>query len=355
MLLAVSFFMLAWFVSLWIGVPIRDPEGTLLGKRVVAPFLFMTLFMLADVYVRARSMRRSSPRRIGYFSSIRTIYVERWWWQRTVLAFIGFTSFHVTYLAYRNLKSFLVLTQWATHDQLLLHIDRLMAFGHDPGPALHALLGTGVSAHVLSAVYLAFIPWVPVSVAAALTFMPRIRDGFVYVVAANFTWILGTASYFLVPTLGPFGGKRTAFDDLPLTGVTQLQDSLVRQRADLYADPLGSPIVQSVAGFASLHVGIVFMALLVMRHYGYRRLMYACWAALIPTIVATIYFGWHYIIDDIAGLGIGWASVALAVRLVGRDATEAATEVASDEPAIQLAQDTAADAPVALRGRTQQS
>jgi membrane-associated phospholipid phosphatase len=33
---------------------------------------------------------------------------------------------------------------------------------------------------------------------------------------------------------------------------------------------------------------------------------------LLLTITATAYFGWHYLIDDVAGLAIGAASVVIA-------------------------------------------
>jgi membrane-associated phospholipid phosphatase len=33
--------------------------------------------------------------------------------------------------------------------------------------------------------------------------------------------------------------------------------------------------------------------------------------------VATVYFGWHYVVDDIAGLVIGAAAVALSAALTG--------------------------------------
>ena len=33
-----------------------------------------------------------------------------------------------------------------------------------------------------------------------------------------------------------------------------------------------------------------------------RVLRYALWAFLGLTIVATLYFGWHYVVDDLAGI-----------------------------------------------------
>ena len=41
------------------------------------------------------------------------------------------------------------------------------------------------------------------------------------------------------------------------------------------------------------------------------------WAFLALTVMATIYFGWHYVVDDFAGFAIGFASVYLGARLTG--------------------------------------
>jgi membrane-associated phospholipid phosphatase len=42
---------------------------------------------------------------------------------------------------------------------------------------------------------------------------------------------------------------------------------------------------------------------------------WAMWVFLLLTVVATAYFGWHYLMDDVAGLAIGWLSVVIAERV----------------------------------------
>jgi membrane-associated phospholipid phosphatase len=48
-----------------------------------------------------------------------------------------------------------------------------------------------------------------------------------------------------------------------------------------------------------------------------RPLRIGLWLFLFLTVLATIYFGWHYVVDDIAGFAIGFASVYLGARLTG--------------------------------------
>jgi hypothetical protein len=274
---------------------------------MVAPILLMVLFAYFDSLRRALRLRRGGTRG-GLLRLAAGIFRDRWWWKRLVLAIVGFMSFAFTYLAYRNLKSFVSLIDYRTYDQQLLALDRWMAFGHDPANVLHDLLGTGISAHVLSWLYLIYIPLVAVSVSAALAFVERMREAYVYVATFMWCWILGTASYYAIPTLGPFASRSRIFEDLEPTNVTRLQNALINHRLELHADNVGDIVVGGIAGFASLHVGVVFAVVLLMRYYGQRTLYWISVAFLVPTVLATIYFGWHFIVDDIAGIILGWLS-----------------------------------------------
>jgi membrane-associated phospholipid phosphatase len=57
-----------------------------------------------------------------------------------------------------------------------------------------------------------------------------------------------------------------------------------------------------------------------------RRLKQALWFWLVITVIATVYLGWHYFIDDIAGFVIGAAALVLARLLTGFDPRRSAEE-----------------------------
>jgi membrane-associated phospholipid phosphatase len=50
-----------------------------------------------------------------------------------------------------------------------------------------------------------------------------------------------------------------------------------------------------------------------------RRLRIALWTWLAVTTVGTVYLGWHYFLDDIAGVAMGAAALGLARLLTGVD------------------------------------
>jgi membrane-associated phospholipid phosphatase len=298
-----------------LGLPLRDPDG-FLGPTYVRLPLIVGLMLAADVVPRAmwraRSLR-TLPQQLVHVAR------ERWPWQRLRPALIGLAAFYATYVSYRNLKHFLPLLRPDLVDDELLDLDRAMTGGLAPAEVLHDLLGTGVAASVLSWAYLAFLMFVPASLALALVSRGRGRDASWYVTALCLNWSLGTASYYVLPSRGPIYAEPELFWALPETGTSQLQNSLLMSRWMVLTDPQGTERIQSIAAFASLHVSIIFTAALIaqltLRSVALRAVL---WAFFALTVLATIYFGWHYIVDDIAGLAIGGAAVLLAAWGTGR-------------------------------------
>jgi membrane-associated phospholipid phosphatase len=105
--------------------------------------------------------------------------------------------------------------------------------------------------------------------------------------------------------------------------VTDLQDSLWNGRQDVRF-PLNpfSDSIQSVAGFASLHTALTLVIALVA-HYTVRHavIRWAAWAFFVLTVISTLYFGWHYIADDIAGVVIALLAVWLGGIATGQKFT----------------------------------
>jgi hypothetical protein len=308
--------LLAVIVGRVLGLPLRDPEGFLGPAWIRLPLLVLGAF-LADVL--PRSLWRSRGRISQFRVEARRIVDEHWTRERVQLVVIGLVSFYVTYVGYRNLKNYLPFIRKGTMDPALKAIDEAVFFGGDPAIFLHNVLGEGISAHILSSVYLVFLPFVPISITAWLVWSRNISFGYWYVTAQCLAWSLGTATYYAVPSLGPAFYYVWLYSGLDHTGVTQLQDSLFYGRSAVRFDPLNTDGVQSVAGFASLHVAITLIAALVA-HYTVRHawMRWSIWAYLGLTIVSTIYFGWHYIADDVAGAAIAVVSVYVGGLATGQ-------------------------------------
>ena len=315
-LLALSFVGLTLTVAEGWHLPLRDPDGVAGPAYVRLPLILAIMFAIDIV---PRSVRRAGGLR-GSVAAGRAIVDEQWSMRRLGLVLVGLFSFYLTYLAYRNLKSFLPFVRDGRADMALLDLDQAMMFGHHPADVLHSLLGTGVMAHVLSTGYVFFLVFVPISLGAALVWTRDLRRGYFWVTALCVNWVLGALSYYVLPSLGPVYVRPDRFADLPFTEVTRLQDTLMAHRLEVLASPTATQNVHGIAAFASLYVAIVFSAALVAHVVGaHRVLRWFLWAFFGVTVVATIYFGWHYVIDDVAGIGIGAVAVWLGAKATGHD------------------------------------
>jgi membrane-associated phospholipid phosphatase len=299
-----------------VGLPLRDPD------HVAALYLGLVglgVAVLVGLDVALRARKRSGggwPSR----AAMTAVRRERWTPRRCVAAGLALVGFYATYMAYRNLKAIVPLLRPGDNfDAQLADFDRSLFGGHDPAALLHTLLGTGAPTHILSAFYVAFIVFLPLTIGLALVFSTDLRPALFYVTAQSINWVLGIGSYVLLPSLGPIYFDPGAFAELPGSEVTRLQAVLMQQRVDFLADPsTGTP--QSIAAFASLHISMSFTAAAAALLLGLgRRVQLALWIWVGITTIGTVYLGWHYFVDDIAGVVMGAAALALARAFTGLD------------------------------------
>jgi len=221
---------LAWGSAYGMGV--RDPDG-IIGWRFSFVLMLVGGFWALDVIPRALlAARVNKAPRWGTFVALAR---ERWPWRRIAFVLGSIVAFYVTYLCYRNVKSYLPLARPELVDADLANFERGL-FGTDPSTLLHDLLGTGVSAQVLSTVYLLFLTFVPISVGVALVWSSDRAGGLWWVSVLSINWVLGVASYFVLPSMGPAFVEPHLFAGLPETGTTALQHALAEDRAAFVAD-----------------------------------------------------------------------------------------------------------------------
>jgi hypothetical protein len=292
-------------VAVAYNLPIRDPDDATGPTYVRLPLILLIAF-LTDVAPRAAHRARSGGSTRAFPAQFGAVTRERWPPEHIRLALLGLGSWYLTYVAFRNLKSFVPVVNRGLDDNTLARIDRWLFFGHDPAVLLHDVLGTGVAAHVLSFVYIAWIVLVPVSLAAALVWSRSVSGGSWLVTAVGVDWALGAITYYLVPSVGPVYIHPDVFAGLAHTSVTSIQEAMADDRAAVLADPSGTHAVQTIAAFASLHVGITVTVCLIAAWLHLSRwVQYALWAFLAATIVSTVYLGWHYATDCVGGILLG--------------------------------------------------
>jgi membrane-associated phospholipid phosphatase len=293
--------------SLQVGIPFRDPGGAILRLRVLISLALFVVLALVDAGWRARRSEAGGER-------LRDVLRHRWPVRRLGLALGALLAYHLVYFSYHNLKSWDSFNH--PRDTMLLRWDRRLFLGHSPAVLLHDVLGQHVAAYVLMVVYESFSTLITLAVVAAVVFVDRIRDGYVFIASAVWAWILGVGSYYLIPSLGPFWSAPHEFAGLPHSMVQDTQTRYLAQRAHLLAHPQAADAFAQVSAFASLHVAMTTVILLMSRHYGLRRTSRVLAVFLAATMVATVYFGWHFFVDDLAGLVIAAVAVLLGRTMV---------------------------------------
>lgn len=313
---AAGLVMTAWMVWLALShhLPIRDPDNLIPGY-IRFPGIVL-LAVLADIVPRVAW--RSRGRLSAVTGSWRAVVTERWPASHVWFALTGAAAWYVCYASFRNVKSMAPFVNTRSWDDRFDKIDKTLFLGHHPSDLMHQWLGTGWAAHLFSAVYIVWIALVPVSIAIALVWTRARTAGAWYVTAVALDWLLGAVSYVVWPTVGPIYSDPSRFADLPETYVSRLQASMLADRQDVLADPFASDSLQTIAAFASLHVGIMVTICLIVHYVGMPRwVRLSAWVFLALTVLATVYLGWHFLIDAVAGAALGSAAVWIAAIATG--------------------------------------
>ncbi|MDX6300450.1 MAG: hypothetical protein QOF53_1664 [Nocardioidaceae bacterium] len=290
-----------------VGIPLRDPHGEILRSRLAISAALFVVLALLDAVVRTR-------RRGVALSQVGTVLRDRWPLRRLALAWSGLLAYHAVYFCYHNLKSWDVLNR--PRDAMLLRWDSALFLGHSPAVLLHDLLGQHLAAYLLLGIYESFSWLVSVAFVSAIVLTDRVREGYVFIASAICVWILGVSCYYLIPSLGPFWSAPHDFAGLPHTMVQDTQVRYLAQRAHLLAHPAAADAFAQVSAFASLHIGVTTVIMLMAHYYRLRTLTRLLVVYLAGTLVATVYLGWHFVVDDIAGLLIGALAVCFGRLLV---------------------------------------
>lgn len=326
------------------GVSFRDTNHVALKYVGIVGFALVVL-VAVDIAIRAAA---GTGTRRPTREAMRAVRRERWGPYRAVAAFIGLLGFYLAYLSYGNIKSVVpLLRPGVSYDRQLQDLDERLFLGLDPTELAHDLLGTGFQTHVMSVFYVAFIVFLPLSLALALVFAKNLRGGLFVATALSANWLIGAGSYVALPALGPIYAFAPEFAHLPETAVTTLQAGLLEDRVSFLRNPTDPSTGQAIAAFVSLHTSMTVTAALSAHLLGLsRRLRIVLWIVVVVTLVDTVYLGWHYVVDDLGGIAVALSALLLARLLTGIDlsaARRAAGAARATRPATHAEQ--ARDAP----------
>lgn len=207
----------------------------------------------------------------------------------------------------------------ALFDQELWQVGRLLLFGHAPTEFFLTLFS---ARPVLRA-----IDWTYANVFFASTFVataffgssPSRRLRIAFMDANTALWIIGAWVYVAVPSLGPayrFPAMYLPYHEL-LVNTQALQRLLMTNYQNVLAIARGVPrpvhVLFGVAAFPSLHVAFQMLVFFwVRRLWPWGQMVFGIFAGVI--LIGSIVTGWHYLVDGLAGIFLGWVCYAISWR-----------------------------------------
>ncbi len=312
-LLALVMCLATALVTRWQDLPIVDPDNGLGPSWVRLPLILLGAVLL-DVVPRIVLPLHGKSHGLA---EVRRVLADRWPRAQIQFSLIGLLSWYLTYVAFRILKSAVPFVNDRLWDAKFASYDKILWLGHYPGPVLHHLFGTGWAATFFFGIYVLWIGLIPASLAWALTWTRNRAVAAWYVTALALDWALGVTAYYLFPTLGPFYTRAADFAGLPPTA-KQLQTTMMSDRLEVVLHQGHVGLVQTIAAFPSLHVGMmVTLCLLVHWNIRSRVVRLLSWLMLGLTVLATLYLGWHFFVDVLGGAAVGAAAAWLGGILVG--------------------------------------
>ena len=268
--------------------------ATSIGTYVAA--LLVTLLLLRLQDIRKTPKGGQVPPHRFTWNQFRGRYLL---WQNVGvdLRFLNISC--LLFVLFINLKHLTPLVNPHLFDRILLRVDLSLCKGRTAAEVLIGLIGPDW-APVLSQAYMLFFPYV-----LMLIFVMILQDkrdlAQEFFAAFCAVWLVGALCIFAFPTLGPVYMRSGLLDLLPPdTSVANMQLQLYRQKMVLDARPLHPTAVFLISGFPSLHLAVPILGSLYLRRVNW-KLGVISWAFAAVTVVTTIYFGWHYILDDVGG------------------------------------------------------
>jgi membrane-associated phospholipid phosphatase len=286
------------------------------GLLYVLVFFFVFFYLgigplcilFSDIITEMRKYLRNEllqPLRILLINSIKKQYTVEY----LLSGFIVYCLVYGALISYTNMKPAIPILNHTLHDELLFRWDgylmNLLSFG-----GIISILKQPMITLFFDTVY--FQMWTLTSITLVWSF----RDPLIFwrfSAAWCVAFILSIPISILFPSLGPAFHKPELFTHLGNTSSIDVMKGLWEHYLSFTKDPATTPIISGngIVAMPSLHIALVYMSIIVLSKY-FPAFKLLLWGFLIIFVIATVYLGWHYVSDGVAGILLGWLSYKIS-------------------------------------------
>lgn len=315
--IVLSFAVLALALYAIVGTPLRYPAD-LYTQRVYHSFVFYTIGLLITVFV----LRFSEIRRANLEPGERLALSKTWLRYKHNYLNLGqivhdlrlLHAVALMFVVYINLKHLIPFLAYDYFDDSLLAWESRL-FGATSTEHLISFFGVG-AAPLLSKMYKLFYNYTAFLIIIMVLQRPS-RFAQRFLAAFVLVWLIGILMVFALPTLGPCFSSPEVVSLLPFTEVSEMQSKLWAHKTAMDLDIHSRIPVYLISGFPSLHLAVPIVGSIFLGER-YPRLAALSWMFVFITGITTIYFGWHFLLDDIGSLVLALTAVKASNLLVGK-------------------------------------
>jgi len=231
----------------------------------------------------------------------------------------------IVLFSYCTLKSIIPVINPLLLDEQFYHMDKFLFLNRSPTE----LIIKWIPVSFIGFLSFGYISYFLIKFFAFSSIYCKVRDKHVFyemVTAFSLTCILGLGLYFLFPAQGPIYYYPEKFESIQMpmseTKIYDIQRDLwtVYEQVKMHNPQTfveltkTSGVQNGIAAFPSLHIAISCVLLFFLFRYN-RPIFWLFFFPFCVMVVSTIYFGWHYVVDDIAGFVLAGFVLVVVRRL----------------------------------------
>lgn len=290
---------------------LRDPL-LLYGERVMSGlFLYNLGLIVAFFLLRLRDIKKARKESviISRVETLQTFHLRYFNWLIVQRDLRILHSISVMFVVFVNLKHLIPLINDKLYDSQLWELEKNI-FNISPIEILHGLIPFEW-APFISNVYTVWYTYLAIVIMTML-----LQRNFIkaeqFFIAFILMWFGGIALVYIWPTLGPCFYLPDVVAAMPITEITDIQRKLWIQRQFVLSEPMNDKGVYLISGLPSLHFAATLLGSLFLFKIN-KLLGSLSWIFCSLTFISTIYFGWHYLSDNIAAILLVMLAIKVAV------------------------------------------
>ena len=303
-----------------LGLELRDPWSLYLQR--IGSVIYMYFFMLPLVFFLLRLKDIERWRALQEKICWKTTWVrfrKDFFNLRNILFDLRLlNAIAVLFVLIINLRHIVPYVNKTAYDNYLIALEEWAFNGKILSFWIIEFIGAN-NAPMMSDIYRLFYPYLSIIIFTFVLYRDALLSQQFFLSFIGI-WMIGIVITCLWPTWGPCFYSPQYFTILPETTMTQMQQGLWEMKQYLELNPQSSKAAYLISALPSLHVAVIALGSIYLFKVSKILSMFS-WGFVVVTIISTLYFGWHYFVDDVIAIIIAYLAYFLVNQMFKKETT----------------------------------